>query len=297
MNRSQLFANFLLLLTALIWGCAFVAQSIGMNYVEPFTFTATRSFLGCFALTPVVFYFTHYNKTHSVPAPKGTKKDLIIASLLAGLFLCIGTNLQQIGLLYTTAGKAGFITALYIVLVPIMGIFLKQRIGLSVWISVAISTIGLYLLCMTESLSLNTGDLCVFFCAFAFTGQILVIDYYTDKVDCIRLAQNQLLVSAIISAFLMLIFETPSLTNILQAWAPILYAGILSSAVGYTLQIFAQKRTAPTVASLLMSLESVFAAIAGFFILHEILTARELFGCILMFTSIILAQLPTKKRS
>ena len=295
MERQKLFGNALLLLTAFIWGSAFVAQSIGMDHISTFTFTTLRSFIGGIALLPVVWLFTKNAKKRGIQKPQGKKYDLLIASFLSGLFLCIGTNLQQIGLIYTTASKAGFITALYIVLVPIFGIFLKKKIGLSVWISVLLATCGLYFLCMNESLSLNIGDFFVFCCAFAFSAQIMVVDHYIHRVDSIRLACNQLFVCGALALVPMLVLEVPSWEAINNAWLPILYAGVLSSGVAYTLQIFGQRYTEPAVASLLMSFESVFAAISGFVVLHELLSGRELFGCVLMFLAIILAQLPSKK--
>lgn len=202
--------------------------------------------------------------------------------------------MQQIGLVYTSAGKAGFVTALYIVLVPICGIFLQKKVAPSVGVSVVLATGGLYLLCINESFSIGRGDIFVFLCAFAFAAQILAVDYYAPLVDGIRLACVQFYVCGVVSLIGMLLWESPVLADILAAWKPICYTAFLSTSVAYTLQIIAQKYTEPTIASLLMSFESVFATLAGFVILHEVLTARELMGCAIMFAAVILAQIPQK---
>lgn len=292
MNKSYI-GSAMLVLTALIWGCAFVAQSIGMDYVGPFTFSAVRSILGATALAPCIFLFDYFNRKKN--APVGTwNKTVWQGGVVSGIFLGIATNLQQIGLVYTSAGKAGFVTALYIVLVPICGIFLQKKVAPSVWVSVVLATGGLYLLCINESFSIGRGDIFVFLCAFAFAAQILAVDHYAPLVDGIRLACVQFYVCGIVSLIGMLLWESPVLADILAAWKPICYTAFLSTSVAYTLQIIAQKYTDPTIASLLMSFESVFATLAGFVILHEVLTARELMGCAIMFAAVILAQIPQK---
>lgn len=211
--------------------------------------------------------------------------------------LCVASNLQQIGIQYTTVGKAGFITALYIVLVPIFGIFLKKKAGVRIWISVAISVAGLYLLCITDKLVLAKGDILVLLCAVVFTIHILVIDYFSPKADGVRIACTQFFITGVLSAIPMFLFETPRLSDIFAAAAPVLYAGVLSSGVAYTLQIVAQKDADPTVASLILSLESVFSVLGGWVILGQKLSIREIAGCILMFSAIILAQLPGNKEA
>ena len=295
MNKEWL-GNLLLITAALIWGCAFVAQSIGMDYVEPFTFTAVRSILGALALLPFIFIFDRINKKKEQQSQKidGT---LLKAGVISGLLLAGAVNLQQIGIVYTSAGKAGFITALYIVLVPISGIFLRKKISGSVWLSIALATVGLYLLCINESLTINNGDVLVFLCAFVFAAQILVVDYYAPKVDGVKMAFLQFFVCGVVSLIPMFLWENPNLNNILAAWKPICYTAFMSTSIAYTFQIIGQKYTEPAIASLLMSFESVFATLAGFVILHEVMTSREFLGCIIMFCALILAQLPAKSRT
>ena len=299
MKKLNSKSTIMLFLTALIWGMAFVAQSVGMNYIEPFTFTCIRSIIGGFVLIPCIWFLNRLNgkkadASKRAEAP-GEKKILLTGGVCCGLALGIASNLQQFGVKYTTVGKAGFITALYIVLVPICGIFLKKKVGKRVWISVAVAVVGLYLLCITEKLSIGTGDLLVLLCAFVFTIHILVIDYFSPKVsDPVKLSCIQFCTAGIISAVPMWMFETPTLSNIIAAAGPLLYAGVMSSGVAYTLQVVAQKDADPTVASLILSLESVFSMLAGWFILGQALSAKEFAGCALMFGAIILAQLPEK---
>ena len=203
----------------------------------------------------------------------------------------MASSFQQIGIGYTTVGKAGFITALYIIIVPILGIFLKKKVPLAVWLSVFIAAVGMYLLCITEKFTIGMGDLLMLACAFCFSAHILVIDHFSPHVDGVRMSCIQFFTCSLLSAVAMFLFEKPNLPDILSAWLPILYAGVLSSGVGYTLQIIAQKNTNPTVASLLMSLESVFAVLAGWVLLGQKLSLRELLGCVLVFAAILLAQL------
>lgn len=299
MKKLNAKSTIMLFLTALIWGMAFVAQSVGMDYIGPFTFTCIRSIIGGFVLIPCIWFLNKLNakekdaKKKKVSAEE--KKILLIGGICCGLALGIASNLQQFGVKYTTVGKAGFITALYIVLVPICGIFLKKKVGLRIWISVVIAVAGLYLLCITETLSIGKGDFLVLLCAFVFTVHILVIDYFSPKVvNPVMLSCIQFFTAGIISAVPMLLFEHPVFENIIAAAAPLLYAGVLSSGVAYTLQIVAQKDADPTVASLILSLESVFSMLAGWVILGQALSAKELAGCALMFGAIILAQLPDK---
>lgn len=299
--RHKMINNLQLLLTALIWGSAFVAQSVGMDYIGPFTFNCVRSVLGGLVLLPVIWFMGKrgkggYSRTEvQVPSVKDDKKDktLLTGGICCGIALAVASSLQQIGLVYTSAGKAGFITALYIVIVPVMGLLLGKKTGIRTWIGVALAAVGLYFLCITDGFSISTGDLIVLLCAVVFSIHILLIDHFSPKVDGVRLSCIQFFVSGILCAVPMLIVEQPQLGEILVAWQPLLYAGVLSSGVAYTLQIVAQKNTDPAVASLLLSLESVFSVIAGWIILGERLSGREMLGCVLVFAAVVLAQLPS----
>ena len=285
--------DILLVLTALIWGCAFVAQSVGMDYVGPFTFNMARFLIGAIVLLPVIWFMDRQRKTG---AEKGAgQKTLIIGGICCGIALAVASTLQQWGILFTTVGKAGFITAMYIVIVPLLGIFIGKKVRPLIIGCVAIAVVGFYFLCMTESLRLGLGDFLVLLCAIAFSIHILVIDHFSPKVDGVKMSAIQFLTAAIISAVPTLLWEQPVLTEILQAWQPVLYAGVMSCGVAYTLQIIAQKNADPTVASLLLSLESVFSVLAGWVLLGQGLSLKELFGCVLIFCAIILAQLPEKK--
>ena len=285
--------NILLVLTALIWGCAFVAQSVGMDYVGPFTFNMARFLIGAIVLLPVIWFMDRQRKTG---AEKGAgQKTLIIGGICCGIALAVASTLQQWGILFTTVGKAGFITAMYIVIVPLLGIFIGKKVRPLIIGCVAIAVVGFYFLCMTESLRLGLGDFLVLLCAIAFSIHILVIDHFSPKVDGVKMSAIQFLTAAIISAVPTLLWEQPVFTEILQAWQPVLYAGVMSCGVAYTLQIIAQKNADPTVASLLLSLESVFSVLAGWVLLGQRLSFKELFGCVLIFCAIILAQLPEKK--
>lgn len=286
--------NILLVLTALIWGCAFVAQSVGMDYVGPFTFNMARFLIGAIVLLPVIWFMDRQRKTG---AEKGAgQKTLIIGGICCGIALAVASTLQQWGILFTTVGKAGFITAMYIVIVPLLGIFIGKKVRPLIIGCVAIAVVGFYFLCMTESLRLGLGDFLVLLCAIAFSIHILVIDHFSPKVDGVKMSAIQFLTAAIISAVPTLLWEQPVFTEILQAWQPVLYAGVMSCGVAYTLQIIAQKNADPTVASLLLSLESVFSVLAGWVLLGQGLSLKELFGCVLIFCAIILAQLPEKKK-
>ena len=286
--------NILLVLTALIWGCAFVAQSVGMDYVGPFTFNMARFLIGAIVLLPVIWFMDRQRKTG---AEKGAgQKTLIIGGICCGIALAVASTLQQWGILFTTVGKAGFITAMYIVIVPLLGIFIGKKVRPLIIGCVAIAVVGFYFLCMTESLCLGLGDFLVLLCAIVFSIHILVIDRFSPKVDGVKMSAIQFLTAAIISAVPTLLWEQPVFTEILQAWQPVLYAGVMSCGVAYTLQIIAQKNADPTVASLLLSLESVFSVLAGWVLLGQGLSLKELFGCVLIFCAIILAQLPEKKK-
>ena len=288
--------SLMLLLAATIWGVAFVAQSIGMEYVGAFTFNSVRSLIGAAVLLPVIWLFNR-NRSDSVQTAeekKASRKVLITGGIFCGILLCLATNFQQFGIKYTTVGKAGFITACYIVIVPILGIFLKKKCSPFIWAAVLLALCGLYLLCIKDGFSIGKGDILVLICAFLFSLHILTIDYFSPKTDGVKLSCIQFLVSGILSGIPALILEDPSLSSILTAWMPILYAGALSSGVAYTLQIIGQKDMNPTVASLILSLESCISVLAGWLILGQKLSSRELFGCLIMFGAIILAQLPQK---
>ncbi|MCF2555593.1 DMT family transporter [Faecalicatena contorta] len=285
---------FMLILTAFIWGTAFVAQSVGMDYLGPFTFNGVRSMIGGIALLPCIVILQKINGS-SEPV-SGTRKDLITGGIACGLLLFVASSLQQIGIQYTSAGKAGFITAFYIVIVPVLGIFLKKKIGWKVWIAVAMALAGLYFLCMTEKLTVGKGDILIFLCAIVFSLHILVIDHFSPKVDGVKMSCLQFFVCGIASLLPMFLTETPKLSAMINAWMPLLYAGVLSCGVAYTLQIVGQKNVNPAIASLILSLESCFSVLAGWVVLGERLSVREYVGCILMFAAIILAQLPDKKK-
>ena len=285
---------FMLILTAFIWGTAFVAQSVGMDYLGPFTFNGVRSMIGGIALLPCIVILQKINGS-SEPV-SGTRKDLITGGIACGLLLFVASSLQQIGIQYTSAGKAGFITAFYIVIVPVLGVFLKKKIGWKVWIAVAMALAGLYFLCMTEKLTVGKGDILIFLCAIVFSLHILVIDYFSPRVDGVKMSCIQFFVCGAASLLPMFLTETPKIGAMVNAWMPLLYAGVLSCGVAYTLQIVGQKNVNPAIASLILSLESCFSVLAGWVVLGERLSVREYGGCILMFAAIILAQLPDKKK-
>lgn len=296
MKNRNMFGNIILLLVAAIWGTAFVFQRIGMDSIQPVTFTAARMSLAAVAVSLVAALQKKSN-------PQGVtdreySKNNILGGICCGFFLVTASILQQIGIVTTSAGKAGFITAMYILIVPVLGtVILKKHNSWHVWLSVAMGVVGLYLLCMTGSLRLERGDALICICAVLFSGHILCIDRFVAKGDPVRIAAIQFTVTAIVSWVFAFIMESPGIEEMKTAIIPILYCGLVSGGVGYTLQVVAQKYTEPTVASLLMSLEAVFAATAGAMILHERMTEREIMGCIMMFTAIIIVQLPGDRRS
>ncbi len=305
MERNlQIKHSLLLLFASIIWGTAFVAQSAGGDVTGPYTFNCIRSFIGAAALLPVIIWRDRTG-TSKRPVSKEDKKNLLLGGVLCGAVLCFATNMQQLGLYYgTTAGKGGFLTACYILLVPILGLFLKKKCSFNIWIGVAFALVGLYLLCMNESFALQYSDILMMLCAFAFAVHILLVEYFSPKVGSVRLCALQFFVTGVISILPMVFVEmkpfaggfagwSASLTTS-AAWIPLLYAGVLSSGVAYTLQIIGQRGLNPTVASLMMSPESAFSALGGWIILHEVLSARELSGCLFIFIAILLAQLPAE---
>lgn len=304
MNKFVLRQSLLLLLTATIWGVAFVAQSVGTEYIGAFTFNAARNLIGAVVLLPCIAFLKKINggavnAAQSENAPKDAaaeRKTLFLGGICCGVLLFIASNLQQFGITYTTVGKAGFITAMYIVIVPILGIFLKKKVGAKIWVGVLIAVAGLYMLCMTDgSFSLQKGDFFVLCGAVVFSLHILTIDYFAPKADGVKMSCIQFFTCALLSGICMFLFEEPDMSMLLAAWVPVLYAGVMSCGVAYTLQIVGQKGMNPTVASLILSLESVVSVIAGWAILNQKLSNRELMGCLLMFAAIVLVQLPGKK--
>ena len=306
MKNRQIRNSLLLVLTALIWGSAFVAQRKGGDVVGPFTFNGIRSFIGSAVLVPVILVLNRVKPSEKIPKTRAEKTVLWVGGACCGTILFLASSAQQLGMyMGTSAGKAGFLTACYILLVPILSLFLKKKCGWNIWVGMGITVIGLYLLCMTDSLRFQASDLMVLLCALLFAVHILVIDYFSPLVDGVRLSCIQFLVCGILSMIPMFFVEMQhSLSGIvvwtqnlqsLDAWIPILYAGILSCGVGYTLQIIGQNGLNPTLASMLMSLESVFSVLAGWLILQEKMELRQLGGCALIFAAILLAQMPVDK--
>ena len=307
--------TFFLFLTAMIWGAAFVAQSVSMDYIGPFTFICLRSVIGGLFLIPVIIVLDGIRKksqnesadvvnsenilhieTEEKQRLSWKNKQLIEGGIVCGIFLIFANCFQQTGIQYTTVGKAGFITTFYIIIVPLIGLFFKKYCGILTWIGVVIALAGLYFLCITQKLTIQRGDALILCCSVLYAGQILAIDHYNPFVDGVKMSCIQFLTGGILGAVFMLLFENPSIAMILSAAGPILYTGIMSTGVGYTLQIVGQKGLNPTVAALILSLESVFSALSGYAFLHQVLTTRELIGCVLMFIAIVLAQLPDIRR-
>ena len=285
--------SLLLVLTAMIWGAAFVAQSAGMDHMGPYTFNCLRFFLGAIALTPVIIIKDKRSKTEIT---KWNDKSLWVGGMLCGLFLFLASTAQQLGIVTTSAGKAGFITAFYIVMVPVLSLFMGKKTGKFIWVSVALALFGLFLLCMKgERFTIVPADILLFACAILFALQILAVDKYAPNVDCLKLSRFQFLVSGILGIVPML-FEAPKLSEIFGGWIALGYAGFFSCGIAYTLQMVAQKEVKPAVASIIMSLEAVFSVIFGFLILREKLTLRELAGCLVMFTAVMLTHIHQRKK-
>lgn len=285
MTTKQPAYSAMLLLTATIWGFAFVAQSMGMDHVGPFTFTALRSVIGGVVLLPLVWWLRAPEKAANA------QRSVWQGGVLCGILLFFAASLQQIGIQYTTVGKAGFITTFYIILVPLLSLRSGRKFHPLMWPTVALALLGLYLLSISETMHLEKGDAYILACSFVFAIHIMVIDYYSPYVDGVRMSCIQFFVCGILASVPMFFFETPQMGSIQAAWAPILYAGVLSNGVAYTLQILGQKRVHPTLASLILSLESCIAVLGGWLFLRETLSARELLGCLLLFLAIIIAQL------
>ena len=292
-RTAAVFANdSLLLLTALIWGVAFVAQRVGMEHVGPFTYNAARFTIGSLSLVPLILLRRARGVPASTDCGDGRHMPPLAAGLIAGAFLFCGASLQQVGLVTTTAGKGGFITGLYVVLVPILGLFGGQRAGWSAWVGAVLSVIGLFLLSVTDSLTMGTGDLLVLVGAFFWAGHVQAVGWLSRRTDPIVLACLQFAVCAIASLAVALVFEHPRLVGIIEGIVPILYGGLLSVGVAFTLQVVAQRNAPPAHAAILLSLETVFAALGGAVLLSETLSPRGVAGCIVMFTGMLVCQAP-----
>lgn len=284
--------SIMLLMTSLIWGTAFVAQSEGMNYVGPFTYNAMRTLLGGIVLIPVIMLFRFPDRKSGGGKSEYSLKNTVAGGICCGAVLFIASSLQQAGIVYTTAGKAGFVTALYIVIVPVIGIFLHRKMPIKMWLFIAVALAGFWLLCIKDNFSISSGDMLVFIGAVFFAVHIIVIDHFNKmETDGVLMSCIQFFTAGLLMLICMFIFEKPVISDICDAGGTILYAGIMSCGAAYTLQILGQKYTNPTLSTLLMSLESVFAALSGWLILNERLSAKEFFGCILIFAAVILAQL------
>ena len=302
-RKTNRLHSLLLVLTALIWGTAFTAQSAGGDVVGPYTFNSIRSLIGAAVLLPVIRLSDRMQLTKHRPVTKEDRRMLLAGGTACGIALAAGSNLQQLGLYFgSSAGKAGFLTACYMLIVPVLGLFLHKKCGWNVWAGIVAAVIGLYLLCIRGDFRVEFSDLPLLLCAFVFALHILIIDYFVEKVDGVRMSCLQFLVCGLISAVPMCFADmrhaaggiagwTQALLGP-DAWIPILYAGVLSCGAGYTLQIVGQQGVNPTVASLLLSMESVFSVLAGWVILGEALQGREILGCVLIFGAVMFAQLP-----
>ena len=301
MKRNNLLGAGLLLLTSMIWGTAFVAQRVGMESIEPLTFNAARMALAAAAVGLLALLRARRDRRLFPDRPAEERRQLrrstVVGGLCCGFFLAGGSILQQMGLVYTTAGKAGFITALYMLLVPIAAFLLfGKKSSWLVWLAVAMGVAGLYCLCITEGFTLTRGDALVCLCAVFFCGHILCVDHFVQKGDPVGISAVQFAAVTVISGAAALLTEHPGIDKLVSAAVPILYCGIVSGGIGYTLQIVGQKYTDPTVASLLMSMESVFAVLAGALLLQERMSPRELTGCVIMFAAVVLVQIPLPGR-
>lgn len=304
-NKSNLYKYILLFFAAFLWGSTFVAQDVGMDHIGPFTFSGVRNLIGALFLVPISLIYTkivnkrskeHLDSDGSIIPKNIYIKNTVIGGIVCGLVLCVASNLQQSSMLYVGPGKAGFITSMYVVLVPVVGIFLKRKIPFTIWIAVVTAVCGLYLLCIKDTdFSIGIGEILLLLCAMFFTLHILVIDYFVVKANPVFMSCIQFFVCGTLSSILMFIFEVPTIEHIMNAMGPILYAAILSSGIAYTFQIIGQNGTNPTIASIIMCLESVVSVLSGWLYLNELLTTREIIGCIVMFAAILISQIPVKK--
>lgn len=289
MQKHALKGNILLLIAALCWGTTFVAQSAGMEIIGPFSYNAARCLIGGIVLLPVAWFFTRSKGWGEI---KGT----LIGGGVCGTILFIAMALQQVGIQYTTVNKAGFLTAMYIVLVPLLRMLTGKRPSFNLWIGIAVSVVGIYFLCVKEQMNIEKGDILMLVCAVAFASHICAVDYFGQKYDGIRLSCIQFFVSGLIAVPFMF-FEQPSLAQMCDAWLPILYAGIFSSGIAYTFQILGQKDTNPVVAALIMSTESLFAAVSGWIVLGQGMTLWEIIGSLLLIFAIVFVQIPIRTKN
>lgn len=290
MRPTTLKSDSLLLLTSMIWGFAFVAQRMGMDHVGPFIFNGIRFALGALVILPFIFIGNRPRPQAPHLTPRTGTKFLVFGGLILGLTVFGGATLQQYGLVYTTAGNAGFITGLYVVFVPILGLFRKQFPHFTVWLAALLAVIGMYFLSVTESFSIQFGDLLVLFGAVFWAAHVVIIGIMSPKVNALKLALIQYLVCSVLSIIVALAVESNTLDGIMNATIPILYGGILSVGIAYTLQVIAQKKAPPAHAAIILSLEAVFAAIGGWLILNEELGGRGILGCGLMLLGMLIAQ-------
>ena len=291
--REKTIGGVMLTIATLIWGTSLVAQSIGTNLIGPFTFNAVRFLIGAFVLLPLISIKGYQKSKHQIKFGNPPKRNypLIKGGLICGAIIFVTASLQQTGIAYTTVGKAGFITALYIIIVPVIGLFLGRRINLKTWGCILLATMGMYLLCIDEKLVLGFGDTLVLLCALSTSIHILTIDFYSSKVDCIKLSCLQFLVCGVLSLAAAFMFESPQLKSVISAGVPILYTGILSCGIAYTLQTVGQKNVSPAAACLILSLESVFSVLFGWIVLKETLNSKEAVGCALMFLATVISQI------
>ncbi len=299
MKDKKWLGPLVLVLAAMIWGLSFVFQSESVKHIETFTFNAMRALVGALTLLPVML-IRERKLAKKAPKTNAQKKRTLLSFLIVGSCLCVSVNLQQEAFRYIVPGKVGFITALYMLFVPVIAfVFLKRKQPFTVWLGVALGVAGMYLLCLGTGadVSFGKGELLTLICAVLFAVHILAIDAFADEVDAVTLSFGQFLVTGVVSGILMFLFETPSWSNIVQAGVPILYAGIMSSGVAFTFQVLGQKHTDPTIASMLLCLESVFSVLFSALLLHIRMQPHEYIGCAIMFVAILLAQLPAKKKS
>lgn len=291
MHPATFKSDTILLTTAIIWGFAFVAQRVGMDYIGPFLFNGIRFALGCLVLLPFVARKYSGRDNHTARNNPGYVKNLVVGSAAAGLMLFGGASLQQVGLVYTTAGKAGFITGLYVVIVPLLALFWGQRTTIGTWTGAILAAVGLYFLSMSQQFTIAFGDFLVLLCAVFFAGHVLIIGWLSPKMDSYRLAFIQYAACSLLSLIVAVLYENLSMSDIVQAAIPILYGGVMSVGVAYTLQVVGQRRAHPAHAAIILSLESVFAALGGWLLLSETMSLRQISGCALMLFGMLISQL------
>jgi drug/metabolite transporter (DMT)-like permease len=296
MHNKAIQANLLMLLAAAIWGFAFVAQRVGMETMGPHWFNSLRFFIGVVALIPVVIWIGRNKAKSAEQGPKASTKALMVGGLAAGVLLFIGATFQQVGLQYTTAGKAGFITGMYIFFVPLIGLFFRMKTGLGTWLGAVVALLGLYLLSINEDFTLSKGDTLQLICAVAFAGHVLMIGYLASRMDTVKLSLIQFVVAGTLAMILALYFEQLSWAMITSTAVPLLFAGVMSTGIAYTLQTVAQQHAHPSHAAIILSSEGVFAVIGGFLLLNEVLPAQGLLGCGLILVGMLMSQLMPRLR-